>query len=34
MNESEEERSLTLGLGEELAECRLAPHSIVTHVLS
>ncbi|MBY0014519.1 glycoside hydrolase family 30 protein [Paenibacillus typhae] len=34
MNESDEERSVTLGLGSELAGCLLPPHSIATHVIA
>ncbi|MNI92530.1 hypothetical protein D3C73_1503390 [compost metagenome] len=34
MNEGENVRSITLGLGDELAECELPPHSIATHVIS
>ncbi|MNW10919.1 hypothetical protein D3C71_2082420 [compost metagenome] len=34
MNEGEEERTVTLGLGEEVAECQLPPHSIATHLIS
>ncbi|AIQ50426.1 glycoside hydrolase family 30 protein [Paenibacillus sp. FSL R7-0331] len=34
MNESDEARSVTLGLGSELAVCQLPPHSIATHVIS
>ncbi|MNW20559.1 hypothetical protein D3C71_2210110 [compost metagenome] len=34
MNESGEERSVTLGLGEEVAECMLPAHSIVTHLIT
>ncbi|WP_150275432.1 glycoside hydrolase family 30 protein [Paenibacillus tepidiphilus] len=34
MNEGDEVRSFTLGLGEEVAECVLPPHSIATHVIA
>ncbi len=34
MNESKEVRSVTLGLGEEVASCELSPHSIVTYLIS
>lgn len=34
MNESDDARSVTLGLGSELAVCQLPPHSIATHVIS
>ncbi|WP_339158273.1 glycoside hydrolase family 30 protein [Paenibacillus sp. FSL W8-0186] len=33
MNESEELRSFTLGLGAEVLEARLEPHSIITYVI-
>ncbi|MGN7764716.1 glycoside hydrolase family 30 protein [Paenibacillus sp. 22594] len=33
MNEGEELRSVTLGLGDELAACELPPHSIATHLI-
>ncbi|UQZ34536.1 glucosylceramidase [Paenibacillus sp. PK3_47] len=33
MNEGEVDRTVTLGLGEMLAECRLPAHSITTHVV-
>lgn len=34
MNESDDARRVTLGLGSELAVCQLPPHSIATHVIS
>lgn len=34
MNEGEEECSVTLGLGKQIAACQLSGHSIVTHLIS